>query len=461
MAEAIKAENELPTIKLSLALENLPQDAPPSVQVEFDRGGQVIARLSVQPEDLGIPLDFDPATYQYKEPAFAISEQLLPAFREPVERAMGSDQVLWLQLAPPVGHLAVLPWERMLEPAIGDTPVVRVPNFTLFTPLSVDRIDIVLCVSEPAAKGRLDGIGTLRQLVPSLAESPFDVRVHVFTDADMHAALVAAGSNTEWGRATDRVVLHDPARAPAVAGADDLSSRDAGGALGNPWLLWIADEMRDTTAEVVHFVTDGYVGGGQSAIALPESPTSKMDPLWARFIGPNQIAAFLTQLGAWAVGFTSPPENFSRMGLRQLFDDVAGVRAGPIVYHDVRDDEQAEELAGAYTALFGGHEPSFSRGVSMYAHPGLLATNESPDDYLYDSYADTLLSETLGREFTSAEAPVWETTTRRYLEQSVAQLFPEVQDLPRSEIARAMGEGAERALTFLNEVLSETDEQTR
>ena len=127
-------------------------------------------------------------------------------------------------------------------------------------------------------------------------------------------------------------------RPGAACGEPPEPGAVAGEQVSDPWLRSILDEMRGTTVEAVHFVTHGYVTGDQPAIAVAESPTRNDDRLWARFIGPGQLTACLTQLGAWSVGFSSPPANFSRMGLRELADNIARQRPGPVIYHDAGSD---------------------------------------------------------------------------------------------------------------------------
>src|SRR5262249_41642479 len=157
--------------------------------------------------------------------------------------------------------------------------IVRIPDFSLFTPLSADRLDIVVCLSEPRAKDLFDGPGFLRRLVPSLLtiHHPLEPYVHIFTDRETHAELNRYGEG-QIAFDNGRVVLHDPAGAPpAIRAAKEGSISDPFGVVTNPWLRWITDEMRESTAEVVHFVTHGYIRSGQSALALAESPNHNQD----------------------------------------------------------------------------------------------------------------------------------------------------------------------------------------
>src|SRR5438477_300441 len=127
MAESIKHENKLPTVKLSLGLDGSARTAA-TVQLEVNRGTQVVGQLTLSFEDLGVHPDFDPATFRYGEPHFAFSERVQAEIDGLVGQALEGRPVLWLQLAPPVGHLASFPWEAMLEPVVGRLPIVRIPN---------------------------------------------------------------------------------------------------------------------------------------------------------------------------------------------------------------------------------------------------------------------------------------------------------------------------------------------
>ena len=450
MAEEIKHQNELPTVKLSLGLEGSASSAA-TVQLEIDRGADVLGQLTLSFEDLGVHPEFDPASFRYEEPPFRFSEHVRGDIERMVGSALKNGPLLWLQLNPPVGHLASMPWETMLEPVVGQVPIVRIPNFLLNSPLTVDVVDMVICLSEPKAKDPFAGAEFLRKLVPALLGlSRTELRLHIFTDAKTHSRLQ---TDPSLGAFDKRVLLHDPAYLKEEGQEEKRSAADATRSVRNPWLRWIVDEMREATADVAHFVTHGYLQKGQSALALAASPLENKDPLWAHFIGPGELAAFLDQLGAWSVGFTSPPFNFSSLGLRQFFDDVARLRAGPVLHHEASGDGATDELASAYADLFLGQAPAFRRTVSMYAHPGLFVESESPVS-MSSSVADTLVTKWLDEPATvSAEDSVWTTSTQRYLEQTVARMFP-VEVKPESHIQKAAADGVAQALKFVNEVLS-------
>lgn len=410
-------------IKLSMTLGTAAGDAP-QVHLEVDRGLSPFGEeLTLDLDDLGIGPDFDPARRELDQ-HFAFAPPLWPQIRELVKTALAGEPVLWLQLAPPVGPLAAMPWEAMLEPIVGRVPIVRIPNFSLLAHPSADPIDFVICLAEPEMNDRFDGGAYVSRLVRSLlAVRPSPPRIHVFTDAHTYPTLLT--DPELWSHGT-RVVLHAPPCAHGSPRKNGNSPPDAARYLRTPGLIWIVDEMREATADIVHFVSHAEVWSGQSSLAFAGSWARGGEPSLARSAGPPEIAAFLDLLGAWSVGFTSLPGDFSAMGLRQFVDDVARLRAGPVLHHDAWHDQTADGLAAAYASLLFGRPPGCQPEISMYAHPGLFTATAPPDGDWANSFADHLMRRAPGTPANvSAVDPAWTMSTRRYLEQTVAQLFPE------------------------------------
>jgi hypothetical protein len=125
---------------------------------------------------------------------------------------------------------------------------------------------------------------------------------------------------------------YDPAEFSKVV--DDDAER-----LDSPWLNWMADSLPGRAIGVVHFLCHGYFSAEQGALAFAESPLRNSDANWARFVGARQINTFLDRVGASAVAFTSPPRNYSVLGLRLLVSQLASLRPGPTFMHGVTDDE--------------------------------------------------------------------------------------------------------------------------
>ncbi len=438
-----------PTLKVSLGFDLSLSGPRAIVNFAIDRGSQNIHSLSADPSALGIPDDFIPDSFRYSEPDYRFDPELWDAIGDPVRQVMGDDDVLWLEMASPSGFLATLPWERMVQEHLEHVPVMRIPGFALYPDLGAGDLDVGLCISQPRAKLTTLQPEVVHQVVTNLArhvgEGP---TVHVFTDAELHDALQRRFQETQV--ALPNVVVHDPSRAPDP---DTMGPtlEDQSGAVTNPWLLWILDELRGRTLDLLHFIAHGYLSGDQAAIAVAESPMVREDRLWARFIGPNQLATCLSQLGAWGVGFSSPNPNYSALALRQLVDDVARLRPGPVIHHDLAGDPNGEQLALAYDSVITRHGPVFMKNVFMYVHPRAFYPQE-PDEV---GLAEQLVSEILEASPGDETPPAWVTSTRRYLEQSAALLFPS-EAAPTSAGETATSEGVRRVLQFVDEVVRRT-----
>jgi hypothetical protein len=432
----------LPAIKVSLALPGAVNDhldpggrSEPGVKFEVARGGNVVAERTVEQEHIGLPGEFDPGRYRAEEPALGLSSELARWLGRAIESLRLQDrEALWLQLAAPIGYLAALPWERMLgvhgDPhlrAMAQRPLLRIPDFTLVPERGGGPFRAVICVSEPDGQPASSQAALLSSLLyrsSFIPSQPGPIEVHVFPDLPTYRRL----RQLEISFAGH--VLHHPEESTGVRpGAD-------------PWLAWLRQEMRGTPVDTVLFHVHGQVTGGQPAIALSESPLRHDDQLWARLITPSQLAECLTQLGAWSVGFTAPPGNFSPLGLRLFADKLARLRPGPVFYHS----GELSGLAQLYGQLFQGRVARLRDSEFIYIHPKLAGITRDP------AYAESLVQETLGPESPAQARPSWATLTRRYLEQSVAQAFPGTSD-PGSAEQAAVGTGMRNALAYIDEVM--------
>jgi hypothetical protein len=452
LAELIKRQHNLLTLKMNLgSASGAAQEGQLEVELELDQGGDVLASTELPPDALGIPADFDPAAYRYSEPSFVLPDALRQQILEPARQQLRDENALWLQLASPCGYLPLIPWERLLRPVV-DAPILRIPNFTLFPSLTADALDVVLCASQPRAKAAFD-VGTqVLKISSKLLEAQLpDLSVHVFTDREVYGELRAKGAGGPTPSDGPGLHLYDPADAQApVSETPPEGISDQGDYFRNPWLVWIAREMAGRSVEAVHFIAHGYLSGDQAALAVAESPTLNDDRQWARFIGPNQMAAFLTQIGAWSVGFSSPSINFSLMGSRLCVDKLARLRTGPILLHEVAGDPECDALTQAYIALLSQTGPRMASDIVLYCHPRLFPETAWGDEM---GYAESLVTSALGAERPSGSTSSWVTSTRRYLEQTAAVLFPEQAD-PGSAEQLAAGEGVKRAFQFIGEVIN-------
>jgi hypothetical protein len=452
VAELIKRQHNLLALKMNLGSGSIgAPEGQLQVEFELDRGGDVLASTTLPPDALGIPSDFDPTWYRYSEPSFALPDALRQQVLDPARGELADQNALWLQLAPPCGFLPLIPWERLLRPAVG-APILRIPNFTLFPSLAADAIDVVLCASQPRAKADFDVGSQVLTIASKLLQAPLpNLSVHVFTDRQVYGELLAGATGAPTSPDAPGLHLYDPAGAQGRG--DETPSEgigDRGDSFHNPWLVWMAREMAGRSVEVVHFISHGYLSADQSALAVAESPTLNDDQRWARFIGPNQLAAFLTQIGAWSAGFSSPSISFSSMGTRLCVDKLARLRTGPILLHEMAGDPQGEALAQTYIALLSHAGPRTASDIALYCHPRLFPETAWGDEL---GYAESLVATTLGPETPSGTTSSWVTSTRRYLEQTAAVLFPEQAD-PGSAEQLAAGEGVKRALQFIDEVIT-------
>jgi hypothetical protein len=437
--EQVRVADNLPAIKISLALQGTGVgravgDGFSQVRFEVLRGRETLSAYAEDPAALGIPDGFDPASYQGSEPRFLLTRNVAVSLVDGLQRLFSAErEPLWLQLASPIGYLAALPWERTLreDPVLrtalpANRPLLRIPDFTVALDQGDRSVTVVLCVSDPEGGPPSPVVRSLPSVLNRALYRREPPRIHVFATPSSYD-IWRYGS----GHAGSRLFVHDPreTRGSTPPGAD-------------PWLAWIQREMAGIPVDVVHFVTPGHVDGREPSIALAESPAGGDARLWARLISPTQLAGSLTQLGAWLTGFSSPPGNSSTLGLRMFADQLARLRPGTVVHH--AGDPFA--LAGIYRSLLSGEAASLGPDDFMYVHPRLAGVQGTP------SYAESLVADELGRG--EARPSPWVTRTRRYLDESVAQLFPgrsEHDPAERSPVA----EGVRAALRFVDEVMHE------
>ncbi|MCX5542152.1 hypothetical protein M3A49_22060 [Paraburkholderia sp. CNPSo 3076] len=255
---------------------------------------------------------------------------------------------LWLHLFKPYGFLGSVDWEGALVGALR-RPLLRLPDFLERPRENRAVLDVALVCSEPVSEPRLDPPQLLVDIAQAVLRRSRRERttIHLFADEQYFHILKARFANEP------RVAVHDPAAASAhgiqerghVAGSE---LRD----LQSPWLLWIRDSMQGRSLDAVHFVAHGYLADQRPALALAESPLCNVDRSDARYVGVGELAAFLTQTGAWSAIFSSPPGNYSEAGLRLLADTLAQTRPGPVLYHRLVTDGPDWQLEDLYSFLY-------------------------------------------------------------------------------------------------------------
>ncbi len=430
----------------------------------FEAARRELVRSRVSLEHLGLPADLDGIRgYRYTDPPFVIPAPVLRELRPAIRAALGPDKPLWLELATPTGYLPTVPWERLLQPAL-NTPILRLPHVAIAPAVTVDVLDIVLCGSAPAAKGSYPVDQLLHSITRRLVEEASrwnKTIIHIFVDERVHGALKSLlgdlAAPAKWGQ----VRLYNPEDAVAYGSIGRSTTiAEQPGRLENPWLRWIADALAGRSADVVHFLGHGYLTLDQGAIALAESPVVNTDRELARFVGPQQLGAFLTRIGAWSIGFSSPPINFCPAGLRLLVDQLARLVPGPVFLHDLAADRDTGGLGGlaaTYNFLYAPRHwtrkpvpPPSSPAVSVYGHPALLRQDEPARQYriLDDPFAWPADASMVERA--KEDTPTWVAASERYLEQARAHTLEPASSSPTQRFA---SQGVERALAFLADVI--------
>lgn len=426
MAQMLMAQFRLPTLKIRFNPATRPPEILCELELSVDDERVVEQTWRCTTSEIGLPARLEGGRSAVHTATFQLPDYVIEGVRAWVQ-ARDPDGPLWLHLVKPIGYLALVPWEEILQPRIG-VPILRVPDFLSDPPSeSPHRLEVALCSSMPAAKGNF----ALPQHLAAITEAVLRLEtrrachVHIFTDRQQLDAV--RFYLEQRGLLGAQVDLHDPDRATAYT-APDATTRVSEHArrIDNPWLLWMLDALRGHSVDVVHFISHGYHSHDQGALAFAQSPLQNEDTRIARFVGVGQLGHFLTQVGAWSVFFTSPENNFSEMGLRLLADNVAQSRPGPLVYHELRWDPACEMVAEAYRFLFGdgATRPPATRALFTYCHPARLLESEAAREASgraaksYSLFAAVPDLETQAEE----EVPGWVSATERYIEQRVRDM---------------------------------------
>lgn len=432
MAEILKRQFDL--FVLRLALDTAAD--PPAVLWTIE-GSEQHQRVTVDEwptaaGHLGLPERLESRATKYAGYTFSVPDACVQRLGAALQAREEPGAPLWIHLARPTGYLRFVPWEAMLQPALG-VPILRLPEFLVGNPRRLARrLHVVVCASMPRAKDSFDVVEHVEGIVGAVRSALGDrVRFDVFTEADYDLPL-----RQRWaarGLSEDEVRQHAPASAEAYAVPERaeaiLGQPDR---LENPWLLWMRDRLRGRAMDVVHLLCHGFVSGQVPAISFSESPLRNEDARMARFVGAQELLAFSTQVGAWSTVFTSPPRNYSEMGLRGLAHTMAQLRPGPVVHHDLPGDADLSALGSAYAFLHGPQPvpPPASPSLIVYCHPSQVGDRERAAARVrsalpaeVEEAADALCAEGLTRAGeTELIRPSWVAAANRFVEQRVMQM---------------------------------------
>jgi hypothetical protein len=372
MAIKIATNHGLATLRVSVGLDG---EGPRALTELVSYAGgtpQTIGSWRLSTCDLGLPtrLQSDwPPTRELPERFLSGLQQALDAIE------LAPSIPLWLHLVKPYGLLGAIDWETALAPPLG-RPLLRLPDFLERPRENRSTLDIALVCSEPVSEPRIDP----RQLVVSvigalLGPTPPRPRtkLHVFCDEQYFAPVstLCAGH--------PHITVHSPqgARVHGIAERANLPMSAGSGEVRSPWLLWMRDSMKGRSLDAVHFACHGFLADQRPAIALAESPLSNRDRLDARYVGVGELAAFLTQCGAWSAVFSSPQQNYSEAGLRLLADTLAQTRPGPVLFHRMHA-QGATSMGDLFRFLYAAVPSPVPQQGDWFAYcqPEIVASQE-------------------------------------------------------------------------------------
>jgi hypothetical protein len=367
MAIYIRRQHRLPTLNVELR----PMRSGAHLQLSAWHGEEELATRSIPAESVGIRPVL--SVESYRDASFKLPQDILAPLTQAVLQRAGDDEPCWLQVGSSAGHLAVVPWERLLQPQLGRA-LLRIPNFLADPVFLAGQLRVALVISSPQAKTGFPVHIYARALIDTFTSAvPRGSEIHVFADADAFYELQeltpAAGH---------RVVVHDPGEGSAAweIGEAAPGAPDAG--LRSPWLRWIRQSTVGISFDLVHFVCPGFFRGDQGALALARTPARNDDRRWAHMINADELILLLDRVGAWSVGFSPPYENVWAIGLRLLADHIAWTRPCTLFVHDASRGG-IEELASLAHFLFDEEEmpPPAAASFSLYTHPRRLARYRS------------------------------------------------------------------------------------
>lgn len=343
---------------------------------------------------------------------------------------------IWLHLVKPYGFLGALDWEAALVPPLG-RPLLRLPDFLERPRENREVLDMALVCSEPVSEPRLNPLQLLQDVVAAVLAGSRRPRttIHIFPDEAYHDPL------RNSFEADSRVVVHDPldAMVHGTLPRGGVSGEETNG-VQSPWLKWMRDAMKGRSLDAVHFVCHGFVADQRPALALAESPLSNRDRRDARYVGVGELAAFLTQVGAWSAVFSSPPGNYSEAGLRLLADTLAQTRPGPVLFHTLGApglDTALRDMYGFLYAPIASAVPEQERWFA-YCQPTLIDNQASPfwaapalealvtNSSLFETIPDQKVIRSRGPDSAkltpAKDALGWVSAAQRYVEQQSMQL---------------------------------------
>jgi hypothetical protein len=455
MADLSKQHQNLTVLQLSMEYSVV---APNNSRVVFmiKTADETKLRTETEPAALGLPINLR-EVLQSDNSFRSIPKSIIQDIQREIDKAIDKPTSLWLEFASPSGNLPLLPWERMLQSSL-NVSLLRLSYFELQPISSPSALNIVLCASIPTTSSklvakRLDTF--IQQILASLEE---DVIIHVFTNEELYLTLQE--TFPERLVSTNRgVKLYNPKEAPFPGETGQSYSDHPASKLESSWLHWIKTALFKRSADVVHFLCHGHLSMDGGAMAVSESPLFSKERQRVKYINFQQLTTFLTEIGAWSVGFSSALSNSLNSGLRLLADEVSRLRPGPVFLHDTTQDRGSEILGEIYRFLYSEkpQAPPASPAVSIYSHPNRLDRNRS--EINNGKSLDILQQYTLAKGGThqilqsKENTPVWIASSQRYLEQLAEESVHKASELNSSSPSYR---GTEEALRMISNLIEKS-----
>jgi hypothetical protein len=313
-----------------------------------------------------------------------------------VGRLRENHEPLWLAVTAEHPLLAGVAWELGLD-AVG-LPVLRLPGQLNTAPTtSPPRPRVAVCVSMPTAKEDFPVVDLVGQVLDAVNLVSVAAEVHVFADAEWALVLVERFGGRAQVHHPGFEGPHDVARRSVRPGGDRFVDHQ-------PWLAWIEDQM-EGRVDVLHLIGHGYLATGQGAFAVAEAPDKNYDTRTARFVWPQQIAAFMTSTGAWGLVATAAKQNYSVPGLRLLTSQVAALRAAATAFLDISELADPALVGSVYRLLldYPAPAPSATRGLTLIMDPGRFGLGRRRGTTTYQPARTELASQVDSGE----DLPAW------------------------------------------------------
>lgn len=318
-------------------------------------------------------------------------------------QSLPADQPLWLDLLRPYGLLGALPWESALGEDLR-RPILRLPTFLERPHEDQDIADVAILVTADPNVHQDRTVWQVRTVVEAIltGSKRLQTRVHIFAPEPWHELLTRLPSEQLDERPTQ---LYKPP--PIKRGPADLRRL---------WTKWMSESLGGQTLDAVHVICDVEPTMTNSMLVLRQ-PWQTQGRQVVTWLSVEDLCAMLTLLGAWAVTIT-PRTHLHCMNAAAFFADTAAhTRPGPLLYHPLEVQDDANALADGYRFLLSPEPtqpPILLRGF-LYGLPSAVANaaTKATDE----SEANNSAVLTKGNSVSPPQqVPNWASATQRFFE---------------------------------------------